>query len=86
MDAIRRKAEKYAEADITSAVIYGCHFRWDYMPYFILLNDYLATVAETFAKAGYAVIITSRDGGSGLLHGRHSPRHLPKIGKCQPPH
>lgn len=50
MDAIRRKAEKYAEANITSAIIFGCHFRWDYLPYITLLHDYLATVAEELGK------------------------------------
>lgn len=46
MDRIKYKADKYAEANISTAVIYGCHFRWDYLPYFTLLHDYLATVAE----------------------------------------
>ncbi len=46
MDFIKRKAEKYAEANISTAVIFGCHFRWDYMPFFTILHDYLATVAQ----------------------------------------
>lgn len=50
MDAIRRKAEKYAQANITSAIIFGCHFRWDYLPFFTILHDYLATVAEELGK------------------------------------
>ena len=49
-DAIRRKAEKYAQANITSAIIFGCHFRWDYLPFFTILHDYLATVAEELGK------------------------------------
>lgn len=56
MEFIKRKAEKYAEANITSAVIYGCHFRWDYMPNFILLHDYLATVAEELGQYGIELI------------------------------
>lgn len=50
MDRIKYKADKYVEADISAAVIYGCHFRWDYLPYFTLLHDYLATVAEELHK------------------------------------
>ena len=49
-DAIREKAEKYARANITSAIIFGCHFRWDYLPFFTILHDYLATVAEELGK------------------------------------
>ena len=56
MDAVRRKAEKYAEANITSAIIFGCHFRWDYLPFFTILHDYLATVAEELGKYGIELI------------------------------
>ena len=56
MDAIRRKAEKYAEANITSAIIFGCHFRWDYLPFFAILHDYLATVSEELGKYGIELI------------------------------
>lgn len=52
LDRIKYKADKYVEANITTAVIYGCHFRWDYMPYFTLLHDYLATVAEALHERG----------------------------------
>ena len=56
LEAIRRKAEKYAEANITSAIIFGCHFRWDYMPFFTILHDYLATVAEELGKYNIELI------------------------------
>lgn len=52
LDRIKYKAEKYAEANISTAVIFGCHFRWDYMPFFTLLHDYLATVAEELHARG----------------------------------
>ena len=52
MDKIKYKADKYLEANISTAVIYGCHFRWDYMPYFTLLHDYMATVAEELHSRG----------------------------------
>ena len=50
MDRVKRRAEKMAEANITSAVIFGCHFRWDYLPYFTLLHDHIATIAEELHK------------------------------------
>ena len=52
IDRIKYKADKYAEANISTAVIYGCHFRWDYLPYFTLLHDYLATVAQELHQRG----------------------------------
>lgn len=56
MEYIRKKAYQCAEANITSAVIFGCHFRWDYLPYFTILHDYLATVAEELGKYGIELI------------------------------
>lgn len=56
MERIKTKAEKFAKANITTAMIYGCHFRWDYMPYFTILQDYLATVASELAKYGIELI------------------------------
>lgn len=52
MDKIKARAEGLAKADVTAAVIFGTHFRWDYLPYFTILHDYLATVAEELHKNG----------------------------------
>ncbi len=52
MDAIKRRAEDMANANVTTAVIFGTHFRWDYMPFFTQLHDYLATVAEELHSRG----------------------------------
>ncbi|MBQ9097852.1 MAG: hypothetical protein IJY50_00280 [Clostridia bacterium] len=52
LDRIKRKAERFAEANITTAVLFGAHFRWDYLPYFTLLHDYIATVAEELHQRG----------------------------------
>lgn len=51
-DRIKERAEKMARANITTAMISGTHFRWDYLPYFTILHDYLATVAEELRKYG----------------------------------
>lgn len=52
LDAIKRRAEDIAKANATTAMIFGTHFRWDFLPYFTLLHDYLATVAEELHKCG----------------------------------
>ncbi|MBQ3866469.1 MAG: hypothetical protein II776_06165, partial [Clostridia bacterium] len=52
LDRIRRRAEEIAASGATTAMIFGTHFRWDYLPYFELLHDYLATVAEELHARG----------------------------------
>ena len=42
MDGIKRRAEGFARADVTAAMLFGAHFRWDYLPVFPLLHDYIA--------------------------------------------
>ena len=32
MDKIKRRAEGLAKADVTAAMIFGTHFRWDWLP------------------------------------------------------
>lgn len=51
-DKIRRRAEDAARANVTTAVLFGCHFRWDYLPYFTLLHDHIATTCEELHKVG----------------------------------
>ena len=52
LDEIRRRAASFAEANVTAAVIFGTHFRWDWLPFFPLLHDYLATVSEELHRYG----------------------------------
>lgn len=52
LDKIRRRAENYAKANATAVMIFGTHFRWDYLPIFPILHDYLATVAEELHQYG----------------------------------
>ena len=51
-EKIKRRAEASARASVTTAVIFGAHFRWDYLPYFTLVHDYIGTVAEELHKYG----------------------------------
>ena len=82
-DAIARKAEKYAQANITSAIIFGCHFRWDYLPYFTILHDYLATVAEELGKYNIELI----DHHSvNLIHRYSTPEEMRRVMEHSGPH
>lgn len=51
-DNIKAHAEGLAKANVSAVVLFGTHFRWDWMPVFPLLHDYIATVAEELHKYG----------------------------------
>ena len=46
LDNIRRRADAMAADNVNCAVVFGAHFRWDFMPYWTLLHSYLAEVAQ----------------------------------------
>lgn len=52
LDRIKARAEDFAKADVTAAMLFGAHFRWDFLPVFPLLHDYIATVAEQLHQYG----------------------------------
>ena len=61
VEKVKRRAEEFAKADVSAAVIFGTHFRWDFMPFFPLLHDYIATVAEELHnKAPEQIIFDDR--------------------------
>ena len=51
-ERIKRRAGAFAEAQVSAAMIFGAHFRWDFLPLFTQLNDYIAFVAEELHKYG----------------------------------
>jgi len=51
-DKIKARAEGLAKANVNAVMLFGTHFRWDWMPVFPLLHDYIATVAEELHKYG----------------------------------
>lgn len=51
-EKIKRRAEAAAQANVTTAVLFGAHFRWDYLPYFTLLHDHIAATCEELHKYG----------------------------------
>ncbi len=84
-DRIRQRADQMQAAHANTAIIFGTHFRWDFMPYWTMLHDYMATVAEELKQRGIGLF----DHHSGTLAHRyddldgwrrvkmHSGPHLP---------
>ena len=52
LDRIRRRADQVAAANANAAIVFGTHFRWDWLPFFEILHDYLATVASELHSRG----------------------------------
>ena len=52
LDRIRRRADLMAENSASAAIVFGAHFRWDWLPFFEILHDYLATVADELHRRG----------------------------------
>jgi len=52
LERIKAHAEALAKADVSAVVLFGTHFRWDWMPFFPILHDYIATVAEELHSYG----------------------------------
>ncbi len=52
LDRMKRRVEKAAQANVTTAITFGAHFRWDYLPYFTILHDHIASLAEELHKCG----------------------------------
>ncbi len=46
LDNIKFRADAMAKAYVNTAGVFGAHFRWDFLPIFPVLHDYLATVRE----------------------------------------
>ena len=52
MEKLRSRAAGLAEAGVNAVMLFGAHFRWDWLPVFPLLHNYIATVAEELHKYG----------------------------------
>ena len=51
-DKIKARAEGLAKASVNTVMLFGTHFRWDWMPAFPLLHNYIKTVADELHKHG----------------------------------
>ena len=50
---IRYRADKLAENSVSHAIIFGAHFRWDFMPLWMNLHD-----RANFKSIGFFLLIT----------------------------
>ncbi len=44
-DKIQRRADSFAASAVDTAVIFGTHFRWDFLPYWHILHSYFKEVS-----------------------------------------
>jgi len=51
-DKFKRRADKALESGVNMAVIYGAHFRWDFMPLWMNLHDMIRFVADELHQRG----------------------------------
>ena len=56
LDRIRTRADAMASAHVNAAGVFGAHFRWDFLPIFPVLHDYLATVRAELKDRGIRLI------------------------------
>ena len=83
VDRVKMRAEKMAEANITTAILFGAHFRWDYLPYFTLLHDHIATIAEELHK--YGIELYDRHSVN-LIHRYDTPEQMRHVMLHSGPH
>ncbi len=51
-DKIQRRADAFAEASADTAVIFGAHFRWDFLPYWNMLHASMREASTALAERG----------------------------------
>lgn len=67
-DKFKRHADKALESGVNMAVIYGAHFRWDYMPLWMNLHDMIRFIAKELHQRGILLF----DHHSSVLTHRYS--------------
>lgn len=85
MDAIQRRADEFAASGVNTAMVFGAHFRWDFMPFWTMLHDYMAFVRSELNARGIAlfdhhsaILIHRYDTAAEMRNVKlHSGPHLP---------
>ena len=85
LDRIRRRADEFQASGVDTAMVFGCHFRWDFMPWWGMLHDYLAHVHQELNQRGIrlfdhhsAVLVHRYDNAEQMRHiMMHQGSHLP---------
>jgi hypothetical protein len=70
-DKIRRRADLMQKSNVDVATVFGAHFRWDFMPMWDCLHDFMRTVADELHKRD----IKFFDHHSAVLVHRHNNRN-----------
>lgn len=52
VDRMRRRADEAAKSQVNLAIIFGAHFRWDFMPLWSRLHDLVAFICEELSERG----------------------------------
>ena len=51
-DKILCRADEFAKSNADTAVLFGAHFRWDFLPYWDALHWYLRQTADALHERG----------------------------------
>lgn len=51
-EAIERRADAFVSSGANWAVVFGAHFRWDYLPLWLNLHDLIGTIADALHRRG----------------------------------
>ncbi|MDY0175613.1 MAG: hypothetical protein RBT25_01835 [Lentisphaeria bacterium] len=54
-ETVLRRADEFLASGVNTALVFGAHFRWDFMPFWTQLHDYMAAVREALQERGIAL-------------------------------
>lgn len=81
-DKIRRRADLMAAGGVNTAIIFGAHFRWDFMPLWGNLHDMMHHIADELHERGVrlfdhhsSVLVHRYDNRQDMLDMRRCNRH-----------
>lgn len=75
-DKILYRADEFAEANADVAMVFGAHFRWDFLPYWNVLHCYLHDVADALHERGIKLFDHH---SATLTHRYDTPEELRKL-------
>ena len=75
-DKILYRADEFAKANADTAMVFGAHFRWDFLPYWNTLHWYLRQTADALHERGIKLFDHH---SATLTHRYDSPGELQKL-------
>jgi len=73
LDKIQRRADSFAETAADTAIIFGTHFRWDFLPYWPVLHILLSEISQALKERE---IMLFDHHSATLVHRFHSPAEI----------